>query len=147
MNLTKSLLLLIVITVSSIYSNTNSNSIEIEIDNLKSSKGSIRVSLYNKLSAEYFPSNSDKAFKIYKFGILRKKSKFILKDVPFGEYAISIHHDEDGNNELNTNWIGMPKEGLGASNNAKGSFGPPKYAQAMFRHTKNTKLSIELYYP
>ncbi len=53
-------------------------------------------------------------------------------DLPAGEYAMTVFYDEDDNGELNTNFIGMPKEPVALSNNATGKFGPPKYEDAMF---------------
>ena len=53
-------------------------------------------------------------------------------NLPFGEYGVSAYHDENKNEELDANWIGIPKEGVGASNNAKGKMGPPKYEDAKF---------------
>jgi uncharacterized protein (DUF2141 family) len=58
-----------------------------------------------------------------------------LTDLAPGEYAVSVVHDENGNNTLDTNWVGMPKEGIGTSNNAKGRMGPPKYRDAKFTVT------------
>lgn len=37
-----------------------------------------------------------------------------------GTYAASVQHDEDGDGKLKTNFIGMPKEGVGISNNPGG---------------------------
>ena len=48
----------------------------------------------------------------------------------------SVFHDEDNNKQLNTNFVGMPKEGIGVSRNAKGHFGPPKYEDAKFELNK-----------
>lgn len=53
-------------------------------------------------------------------------------DLPPGEYAISIYYDANGNGELDTNFIGIPKEPVALSNNAKAKFGPPKYKDAVF---------------
>jgi uncharacterized protein (DUF2141 family) len=50
-----------------------------------------------------------------------------------GTYAISVFHDENSNGKLDTNFLGIPKEGVGASNDAKGHFGPPKFADAAFQ--------------
>ena len=41
--------------------------------------------------------------------------------------------DENSSDKLETNFMGMPREGLGASNGAKGHFGPPKFDAAAFR--------------
>ena len=53
-------------------------------------------------------------------------------EIAAGEYAMTVFYDEDGNGELNTNFIGMPKEPIALSNNATGKFGPPKYEDARF---------------
>ncbi|MFN6946440.1 MAG: DUF2141 domain-containing protein, partial [Cytophagaceae bacterium] len=45
----------------------------------------------------------------------------------------ALLHDENKNDKSDSNWIGMPKEGIAASNNAKGSFGPPKFKTAQFK--------------
>ena len=50
----------------------------------------------------------------------------------FGQYVLSALHDEDNNGELNTNFIGMPVEGVAASSNAQGKMGPPSYDEARF---------------
>jgi len=52
--------------------------------------------------------------------------------LPPGQYALSIFHDRNGNGEMDTNFIGMPKEPIAMSNNAKAKFGPPKYDDAVF---------------
>lgn len=54
-------------------------------------------------------------------------------DVPAGSYAIVAMHDENGNGELDTNFVGIPKEGYGASNHARGRFGP-KFEDARFEY-------------
>lgn len=49
-----------------------------------------------------------------------------------GEYGLSVYHDLDSDGELKTNFIGIPREPVGMSNNAAASFGPPKYKDARF---------------
>ena len=49
-----------------------------------------------------------------------------------GKYAIKIFHDVDGDGEMDTNPFGLPTEPYGFSNNAKGQFGPAKWADANF---------------
>ncbi len=46
-----------------------------------------------------------------------------------GDYAIRYYHDENGDGELQTNLLGIPLEGFGCSNNAKGNFGPATFTQ------------------
>lgn len=44
---------------------------------------------------------------------------FRFKDLPPGTYAVQVMHDENGNGKLDTNFVGMPTEGYGFSNNPR----------------------------
>ncbi|MGY5451419.1 DUF2141 domain-containing protein [Agarivorans sp. MS3-6] len=46
------------------------------------------------------------------------------------ECAINVFHDKNSNGQLDTNWLGIPNEPTGMSNNAKGRLGPPSYQEA-----------------
>ena len=52
--------------------------------------------------------------------------------LPPGDYAFSIFYDVNGNGELDANFIGIPKEPVALSNNARPKFGPPKFKDAVF---------------
>ena len=56
--------------------------------------------------------------------------------MPFGNYAITLFHDENNNMELDTNFLGIPKEPYGFSNNAKSPFGPPGFQAALVEFSK-----------
>lgn len=55
-----------------------------------------------------------------------------ISDLPAGEYAITLFHDVNGNHLLDKNFIGIPTEPYGFSNNARGLFGPPTFDAAKF---------------
>lgn len=63
------------------------------------------------------------------------EGEFVITDLqlPVGEYAISVFYDRNGNDKLDTNFIGVPKEPVALSNNAKAKLGPPKYRDAKFQ--------------
>jgi len=65
-------------------------------------------------------------------------------DVPKGEYAVSVYHDENSNGVMDKNMFGIPSEDYASSNNAKGVMGPPKYADAKFKINTNSKIKITL---
>ena len=50
--------------------------------------------------------------------------------VPAGIYAVQAYQDENGNNTLDRNFFGMPKEGMGFSRDAPMRFGPPDFNDA-----------------
>ena len=55
-----------------------------------------------------------------------------FKNVPYGSYAISVIHDVNGNGQLDTNFLGIPKEGYAFSSDAQAIFGPPTFDEAKF---------------
>ncbi len=53
-------------------------------------------------------------------------------ELPPGRYAVSVYEDQNGNHKLDHNFIGIPREPVGASNNPKGHFGPPRFEECAF---------------
>lgn len=104
-------------------------------------EGIVRVALSNS-AANYL---EDKSFKAISSNIKDKLASVEFNDLPFGEYAVSAYHDEDNDEELGTGMFGIPTEGYGFSNNARGSFGPAEYEDAkFFIKDKTTTISIEI---
>lgn len=64
--------------------------------------------------------------------------RIVLNDVAPGTYAIKAFHDVDRNGKLDTNFMGIPKEPYGFSNDAMGTFGPPSFDQASFKVVSGT---------
>jgi uncharacterized protein (DUF2141 family) len=101
-------------------------------------QGTVYVSLYNQDKG--FPTKSENAFKNDMKKVSASTEKMVFKDLPFGEYAVSVWHDENDNGKMETSLIGIPKEGLGVSNDAKGKMGPPKYKDAKFQVNSESKV-------
>jgi uncharacterized protein (DUF2141 family) len=67
-----------------------------------------------------------------------------IGDLPPGKYAISLFHDLDGDAEMDTNFVGFPKEPFGFSA-PMGKFGPPKFDEAAIEFSgENTSVEISL---
>lgn len=115
------------------------NNIEVEIENFSSNKGMALVALYN--SEETFLKKELKGEIV---PIQNNKVLLTFKDIPDGTYAVSVVHDEDENNELTTNFIGIPKESYGSSNNAPSKFGPPKWKDARFEVKNNSTVKQKI---
>lgn len=96
----------------------------------QSDQGYVLLSLHNQEKS--FPGDSEGAKKLARATIKNRKAILRLKDVGRGRYAISVFHDENNNRKLDTNFLGIPKEAVGASNNASGLMGPPKWKDAVF---------------
>ena len=72
------------------------------------------------------------------------KLTVVLKDLPDGPVAISLHHDVNANEKMDVNAIGIPNEPYGFSNNAVGSFGPPRFEQALFTPAAGTPVKVRM---
>ena len=53
-------------------------------------------------------------------------------DLPPGTYAVSVYEDLNGNHKLDHNFLGIPREPVGASNNPRSRLGPPRFKQCSF---------------
>ncbi len=60
-------------------------------------------------------------------------------DVPEGSYAVAIGHDLNGNKRVDTNFVGLPTEQWGVSNNARPTLRAPRFDEAVFRVAADAK--------
>ncbi len=104
--------------------------IALSVSSFDHDKGKLLVLLYDR--EDGFPTKPDKAARRLVAPIVDKKVELEIPALGPGEYALSVVHDENDNGRLDSNLIGIPKEPVGVSNNAKGSFGPPKWKDAKF---------------
>jgi uncharacterized protein (DUF2141 family) len=99
--------------------------------NVKSDQGKIYVWVYDKqddwLSDRY---RTQKSVKVA--GNRADETVTLELLLPAGEYALSVFQDVNDDGKLARNFIGIPKEPAGLSNNARPRFGPPKYKDALF---------------
>lgn len=117
------------LTAAAAPAGAESGTLSIRMHGFRSSAGQVLVAVYR--GADGFPNEPGKAWKTAVAKVADGRARVDLA-VPPGEYAFAIVHDENGNNAMDTTWVGIPKEGYGTSNNAKGRFGPPKYRDAKF---------------
>ena len=65
-------------------------------------------------------------------------------DLPDGSYAIALYIDLNGNKKIDKNFLGIPKEQYGFSNNAMGTLSAPTFEQAQFIVAGATVQNINL---
>lgn len=114
----------------------NNGVLTVEIQGIEKATGFIMVAVYDK-SDNFLSKDTGDMLKASKTEVTQTGSMKIPLELPFGEYGISSYHDQDADGELDTNLVGIPKEPVGFSNNAKINFGPPKYKDAKFSFTKD----------
>lgn len=117
------------------------NILNIDVGGLRNDKGQVFCALYS--SRDGFPKNSKKAVARVSSAISGKQAVCDFSGIAPGTYAVSVFHDENSNGKLDTNFMGIPSEGVGASNGAKGHFGPPKFDAAAF-HFSGGRLDLKI---
>lgn len=116
--------------------------------NLRNDQGQVIICVFSAESshAPAFP-DCDKGKPVRQANALIAGGKAVmtfngLKD---GVYAVAIVHDENVNGQLDTNFLGIPAEGVGVSTNPT-VFGKPSFEQGQFSIKGNTAITIETKY-
>ena len=111
----------------------NAATLVVEVNNLETNEGKLNIAIYD--SKKTWLDDEDMVDKQqlevpehYQDGSITTSF-----ELPPGEYAISVHHDANDNGKMDTKiFPPIPKEPVGASNDAEPGFGPPKYKDAKF---------------
>ncbi|MEM7381135.1 MAG: DUF2141 domain-containing protein [Bacteroidota bacterium] len=117
------------------------NTLSVEVQGVKNSEGKISVAIYKD------PKGFLKFDQVYKSDSTSAKkgtTRLLIEDLPEGEYALAIFHDENGNNELDTNWLGIPKEDIGFSNAKMKTFGPPSFKECSIPLHESSEIKVIL---
>lgn len=117
--------------------------VSVQLENPPSS-GTVALALFS--SANTFGDLRDPArLETY---TLDGSDSYVLTDIPAGEYALMVYYDENDNLKIDKNFIGIPTEPLGFSNNYRPK-GPPSYTRAAFTLTQDEtrEFTVGLYRP
>lgn len=98
-------------------------SLTVEIVDLRNSKGQIHLELCNEKEVRVTGVTKS---------ITDNKCRIVFENLKPGKYAFKFFHDENKNEIIDVNWIGIPKEGFGFSNNPSMTFGPPSFDKTIF---------------
>jgi uncharacterized protein (DUF2141 family) len=120
--------------------------IHVKILNIRNNKGSIACALFE--SPEGFPKKFlHFATNIMIVKIRESEASCYFTNIPPGNYAMAVIHDENMNGKLDTNWLGIPKEGFGFSNQAKALLSAPSFSAASFQYDgQNIEMTMSLSY-
>jgi uncharacterized protein (DUF2141 family) len=115
--------------------------IVVDVSNLRNTKGVCLIGLYD--NAKSFSGKGEPVRKV-KVSIKEKTATAVLENVPAGTYAIAVVHDANDNNRFDTNFIGIPTEGYGASQNKLPFAAAPKFEENKFSTTPNVTTTINI---
>lgn len=113
----------------------------IQIQNIKVIKGAIKIGIFNT-NKDFLGDNS--AIRNYSIDVKSNSAKIVIDDLPTGDYAVSMYQDVNSDNICNRNFMGIPKEPYGFSNNFKPKFSAPKFEDCKFSLNKDQILTIKL---
>ena len=105
--------------------------ITVVITNIRNDDGEILISLYDK--AEGFPKDRSAIIRTAAIPAeLSGQVTTVFDDLPYGDYAIAVLHDEDLSQDMTFGAFHLPKEGYCFSNNVKVRVKPPKFKKTKF---------------
>lgn len=117
----------------------NAYDLTVEVLNARSDKGTVAGALYgseaswlkDRLQGERQPAAA--------------RTVLVFHDLPAGPYALSLFHDENGNDKLDSNIAGIPTERYGFSRDARGRLGAPSFADATVDLKADTTITVHLH--
>lgn len=140
-----SLLLFVTTATTTNKTFTNSYSLTVKVNDLRNSEGSIIIAIYNRDGT--IPDEKFKDF--YKKKIVdinEKKVEVNFNNLPKGQYAITVLHDENNNEKIDKKFI-LPKEGVGFSNYENfGLSNRPNFKNASFNLDKDSTILVKIIY-
>jgi uncharacterized protein (DUF2141 family) len=120
-------------------------SLTIEVSDLYNNNGVVQYSLYNK-DKSIPDENYINYYKQSISTITNNTSKTTFKNLPVGEYAVNILHDENEDGKIKKGWV-LPIEGIGFSNlNNINLFNRPSFERTKFKLTDNKNITIKIIY-
>ena len=127
-----------------VHSSTNTI-MKVQIEGLKEVKGQICFSLF--ASSKGFPDSGDNTLQAKCISVQGRSPTLIIEHLHLGTYALAVFHDLNGDGELNRNFLGIPKEGFGFSQNPEIKTSPPSFGDSAVLVTgAETNLQVQLRY-
>ena len=120
--------------------------IHVKILDIRNSTGAVACALFE--SSVGFPTEYlHAASRIMVIKVRDRQARCDFEDIAPGSYALAVVHDENMNGKLDVNWLGIPIEGYGFSNDASAMLGAPSFSAASFSYNGQTlEMSLGLHY-
>jgi uncharacterized protein (DUF2141 family) len=115
------------------------------VNGFENNKGVCRACLFDSEAAF---AGKGKPIVCKEVSIKSQQASIVFDQLPQGSYAIALFHDENNNARMDKNFLGIPKEGYGASKNKLPFAAAPKFEENKFVVTNGlvTNLTIKLRY-
>ncbi len=118
-----------------------SEELSVKVTGIKKNKGEIACALFK--TPEGFPMDLSKPQLIW---LAADSTEIICKftELSPGDYSLSVAHDENGNKKVDTNFVGMPTEAWGVSNNIRPLMRAPRWQEAQFTVSSGQNKSFNI---
>lgn len=113
----------------------------IEIQNIEVVKGDVRIGVFNT-DTKFLKEGH--TFRNYKIAVENNPETIVIDDLPKGEYAFILYHDKNGDGKMNRNFLGIPKEAFGFSNNVRPKLSKPTFEECKFSLKEDLALTVKL---
>jgi uncharacterized protein (DUF2141 family) len=117
------------------------HSLTLVIEGVQEVKGVMQIGLFNN-SDDFLETGSE--FRVASVTVDSTAVVFVFDSLPPTNYAISLYHDLDSSGEINKNFIGIPVEPWGISNDAWRLLSAPRWKEAAFKMNADTSIIIHL---
>jgi len=114
--------------------------ISVNISNFRNNKGICRACIFNNAAA----FSSSKALQCVQVPVSGKAAVAEFESIVEGTYAIFVFHDANSNNKMDKNFLGIPSEGYGASQNNLPFAAAPTFDGNKFTVTKGYNYSFKI---
>jgi uncharacterized protein (DUF2141 family) len=114
-----------------------SGTLVIHIQDVSPKGGILRLGLYDEAG---YPKDDAKPIASADVPAQPGRTTVTLNNIPPGTYAIQAYQDTNGNDKMDTSWLGIPQEPFGFSRNARPGLSKPGFAAAKFEIGPGTNI-------
>jgi uncharacterized protein (DUF2141 family) len=118
--------------------------LRVSVKDVKSNDGMIGCGLHSEAST--FPMNPKNESSVKQIWIAAKQSgvECVFENIQPGTYAVAVAHDLNGNKTTDTNFVGMPTEDWGVSNNVRPSFRAPTFDEGKIQVKESQTIEVRI---
>lgn len=118
-----------VATSAQVGQSSSTLTLRVQMEGFENADGEAGVAVWN--AAQGFPEEIEHAVATTYVTILDGGAVALFDRLEPGRYAITVYHDKNDNHRFDKNWLGMPKEDWGVSNNVRPRLRAPRFAEAV----------------
>jgi uncharacterized protein (DUF2141 family) len=118
----------------------STSTVLLEVSSLKNTRGTLNCRLFTKASD--FPDGE--GILTVRTPIAGANTTCTFPNVEPGTYAVAVVHDENSNGKLDKNFVGVPSEGYGVSNNKTYALSAPKWEESVFTITASERKTLQV---